>query len=162
MEGKRIPVDMKKHRVCCADCVIVRGNRVLLQKRSFGIWKGYWCLPGGKVNRGETIIGAAVRETKEESGLDLKGIQMLGIYDGKDRDPEQDGISIGFLCEASEEEPRISREATEMKFFPLNRLPEKMAFDHRLVVEDAKKAIVRDEKDPIASPRRSFPCFCSA
>ena len=66
-EEKHVPANEKDHRVCCADCAIVRDNKVLMQKRSFGMWKRYWCLPGGKVDKGETIIHAAIRETKEES-----------------------------------------------------------------------------------------------
>lgn len=138
-EEKHVIANEKKHRICCSDCVIVRDNKILMQKRSFGIWKGYWCLPGGKVDRGETIIHAAIRETKEESDLDVTKLHMLGIYDGKDRDQEQHGISIGFLCETNNAEPKMSSEATEMKFFPFDKLPEKIAFDHNLIIEDAKK-----------------------
>jgi ADP-ribose pyrophosphatase YjhB (NUDIX family) len=131
----------RKHRVVAADCVIVRDNKVLLQKRSFGMWKGYWCLVGGKVDIGETIIHAAVREVKEESGLDVSNIQVLGIYDGKDRDAEQNCVAVGFLCEANDAEPVMSAEATEMRFFPFTGLPEKIAFDHRLIIEDARKRL---------------------
>ena len=132
-------VNEKEHRVVAADCVIIRDNRVLLQKRSFGMWKGYWCLIGGKVDKGETIIHAAVREIKEESGLDAREIYMLGTYDSVDRDPEQGCVAVGFLCETNDAEPVISEEATEMKFFPLGGLPENIAFDHRLIIEDARK-----------------------
>ena len=129
----------KDHRVVTADCVIVRDNSVLMQRRSFGMFKGQWCLVGGKVDKGETIIHAAVRETKEESGLDIARIHMLGIYDAKDRDPEQNCVAVGFVCDANDAEPVMSDEATEMKFFPFDQLPEKIAFDHRLMIEDAKK-----------------------
>lgn len=134
----------KDHRVCAADCVVVRDNRILMQKRSFGMFKGQWCLVGGKVDKGETIIHAAIRETKEESGLDVKRIHMLGIYDAKDRDPEQGAVAVGFLCETNDAEPVMSDEATEMKFFPLDQLPDEIAFDHRLIVEDAKKFLNKD------------------
>lgn len=128
-----------KYRVCAADCVIVRDSKILMQKRSFGMWKGYWGLIGGKVDVGETIIHAAVREAKEESCLDVRKLNMLGIYDAKDRDPEQHGIAIGFLCEVGEGEPRMSSEATDMKWFGFDEIPEKLAFDHRLIIEDARK-----------------------
>jgi 8-oxo-dGTP diphosphatase len=141
-----VEADKTKHRVCCADCVIVRDNKILLQKRSFGMWEGYWCLPGGKVDHGETIIHGAIREAKEETNLDINKIRMLGIYDGKDRDPEQHGITIGFLCEANDAEPVMSDEATEMKFFPLGSLPENIAFDHGLIIEDARKLLDKTKK----------------
>ncbi len=128
-----------KHRMVTADCVIVRDNKVLMQKRSFGMWKGYWCLIGGKVDVGETIIHAAVREAKEESDIDVKKIYMIGIYDDKDRDQENNCVTVAFLCEANDAEPKMSEEATDMKFFPFEKLPDKIAFDHRLIIEDAKK-----------------------
>lgn len=138
-EEKHVSANEKDHRVCCADCVIVRDNKVLMQKRSFGMWKGYWGLIGGKIDKGETIIHGAVREIMEESGLDVKQLHMLGIYDAKDRDPEQHGIAIGFLCETNDAEPKMSSEATEMKWSGFDELPEKIAFDHKLIIEDAKK-----------------------
>ncbi|MCK4496577.1 MAG: NUDIX hydrolase [Candidatus Aenigmarchaeota archaeon] len=128
-----------KYRIVSTDVVIVRDNKVLMQKRSFGMFKGYWHLVCGKVEAGETIIHAAIREVKEETSLDVKRIQMLGIYDGKERDPEQNCVAIGFLCETNDAEPRLSREATEMKFFPFDKLPKRIAFDDRLIIEDAKK-----------------------
>lgn len=134
-----IMANERDHRVVTADCIVIRGNTVLLQKRSFGMFKGYWCLVGGKVDRGETIIHAAVRETREESGLDIRRLYMLGIYDAKDRDPEQNCVAVAFVCETNDAEPVMSREATEMRFFPLDQLPEKIAFDHGLMIEDAKK-----------------------
>lgn len=132
-------MDKKGNRTVSTDCVIVRDNKVLLQKRSFGNFKGYWCLVCGKVKIGETVIHAAVREVKEETGLDVKRLHMVGIYDGKDRDPDNHCVAIGFLVDTNDAEPKVSREATEIKFFPFDKLPEKIAFDHRLSIEDARK-----------------------
>ncbi len=154
-EGKvHVSASDKKHRVCAADCAIFRDGKVLMQKRSFGMWKGYWCLIGSKVDRGETIIHAAFREVKEESGLDVKRIHMLGIYDGKDRDPEQHCIAVGFLCETDDAEPSVSSEATEMKFFHPDRLPERVAFDHRLIIEDALKMRQRIRESSGTEPEK--------
>ena len=60
--------------VCVA---IIRDERVLLTKRSdFEVW----CLPGGHVDEGESIAQTAVRETAEETGLEVKLTFMIGLY----------------------------------------------------------------------------------
>lgn len=49
-----------------------QNNKILLVKRGTVVFKGYWALPGGRVDSGETIEQAVVREVKEETGLDVK------------------------------------------------------------------------------------------
>jgi 8-oxo-dGTP diphosphatase len=129
------------YRITTVDPVIVRDGKVLLQKRSFGIFKGHWVLPGGKVDKGEDTWGAAVREAKEETGLDVNIVRMIGFYDDPDRDPEKNAVSIAFLCRPVGGKLRKSREATEMKWFPVNSVPEKMGFDHARIISDARKLL---------------------
>ena len=57
--------------------VVIEEEKVLLTKRDdFHIW----CLPSGGVEDGETVVEAAIRETKEETGIDVKITRMVGIY----------------------------------------------------------------------------------
>ncbi len=129
------------YRVATVDPVIVRDNKVLLQRRSFGKLKGYWVLPGGKVDRGEDTWGACIREAREETGLDVSIVKMVGFYDDPDRDPEKDAVSIAFLCRPLKGEPRLSGEATEIKWFPIDELPDKMGFDHKKIVLDTRRLL---------------------
>mmetsp|Transcript_27821 Transcript_27821/g.39820 ORF Transcript_27821/g.39820 Transcript_27821/m.39820 type:complete len:237 (+) Transcript_27821:45-755(+) len=72
--------------ICCLDCLITRKNTLnnktecLLVQRATEPVKGAWWLPGGRIYKGETFFDAAVRKTKEETGLNGKPIQILGFY----------------------------------------------------------------------------------
>lgn len=59
--------------------VIVRSDsgRILLEKRSDC---GWWGLPGGRIEPGESVEQAAIRKVKEETGLDVEIIRLLGVY----------------------------------------------------------------------------------
>ena len=52
----------------------------LLVQRATEPVKGVWWLPGGRIYKGETFFDAAIRKTKEETGLRGKPIQILGVY----------------------------------------------------------------------------------
>ena len=58
-----------------ASVIIRDGDRILLVKRAREPFKGYWSLPGGRVEAGETAKEAAAREAKEETGLMVSGLK---------------------------------------------------------------------------------------
>ena len=73
--------------ICCVDCMIVRNNFIsgekecLLVERSSEPVRGAWWLPGGRMFRGETFFDAAIRKTREETGLSgARPIQILGFW----------------------------------------------------------------------------------
>ena len=131
------------YRITTVDPVIIRSGRVLLQKRSFGLFKGFWVLPGGRVDAGEDTWSACTREAREETGLKVSIVRMIGFYDDPDRDPEKHAVSMAFLCRPLGGRLRKSSEATEIKWFPLDRLPRKLGFDHARIITDAKKLLGR-------------------
>lgn len=135
---KIVVIVMEKYRISVVDAVIIRNGKIYLQKRAMGIWKGTWVLPGGKVEIGEDLSTAVVREVKEETNMDAEIVAMIGIYDSPDRDPEQNGVGVAFLCSAKGE-PAPNSEATEGKFFSFDELPENIGFDHATIIEDSKK-----------------------
>ena len=62
-----------------AIAAVIKDNRILLIKRLRGDYVGMWALPGGKINKNEHLREAAIREIKEESGLDTSFNKFLGI-----------------------------------------------------------------------------------
>ncbi len=94
-----------------------------------------WALPGGFVDYGETLENAAVREAREETGLDIKLIRQFHSYSDPVRDPRQHTISTVFIAEASGK-AEAADDAIEAGIFKKDNLPDKMAFDHREILND--------------------------
>ena len=66
--------------------LVKRGDKVLLVRRRFDPGRGKWSIPGGLVELGETVRGAALREVYEETGLNVKLDRLLGVVDYIERD----------------------------------------------------------------------------
>lgn len=131
-------------------CVVVtEEEKVLLTKRSdFHIW----CLPSGGVDDGETVMQAAIRETKEETGLDVKITRLVGIYSRPADIPSTHAvvftaIPVGgeICCQPGE--------TLEVRYFPFDDLPAVLAFGHKRHIEDA----VQGAKGAVISQRSAKP-----
>ena len=68
-------------------------NEILLAKRGTAVFLGYWALPGGKVDAGETVEQAVVREVREETGLTVEIVRKIGEYH---ESGVQDGIEYDY------------------------------------------------------------------
>lgn len=97
-----------------------------------------WALPGGFVNYGEAAEFTAVREAKEETGLTVNLTGLLGVYSDPERDPRFHTLTVVFTAVASGQ-PRAGDDAAGVRVFPVDRLPEVMAFDHRKILDDYLK-----------------------
>lgn len=100
-----------------------------------------WALPGGFVDVGETVEQAAVREAREETGLDVTLSGLLGCYSAPDRDPRGHSVSIVFTALAHGE-PRAGDDAREVGVFEQDSLPP-LAFDHAEILADHFSAAAR-------------------
>jgi 8-oxo-dGTP diphosphatase len=94
-----------------------------------------WALPGGFVDYGETVEQAAVREAREETGLEITLVRQFHVYSAPGRDFRGHMVSVVFIARAGGE-PQGGDDASEARAFPPDGLPEDMAFDHRQVVGD--------------------------
>ena len=96
-----------------------------------------WALPGGFVDYGESLEHAAVREAKEETCLDVKLLNILGVLSEPGRDPRGRTVSIVYEAEMIGGKLQGSRETEEVKWF--DTMPDKVAFDHANVLKDVMK-----------------------
>lgn len=124
-----------------ADCVIVKNNRVLLIKRTYPPFRGSWTITGGFVDYREPLRKAAAREAKEETGLKIKIIDMVGIYDDPRRDPRGSLVSVVFLGKPVGGKLTVNEEASDLRFFDPSKLPVDIGFDHRKIIKDAFKLL---------------------
>jgi len=98
-----------------------------------------WALPGGFVDYGESVEDAVVREIKEEVSLDLVNFKEFGVYSDKNRDPRFHTVSVVF-CGEGKGTLKADSDAKAAKVFKLDSLPEKIAFDHRKIIEKYKNS----------------------
>lgn len=84
-------------RTQIVDTIITKANKILLIKRAYSPGKNKLDLPGGFVNKNETVEGAAKRETKEETGLEVEIISKLGSFDYFEREAKTTNVFIGKI-----------------------------------------------------------------
>ena len=106
-------------------------GEVLLVRRRFP--PPGWALPGGFVEWGETLEEAVLREALEETGLHATLVRQLHTFSDPGRDPRGHTVSTVFLARATGM-PRAGDDAGEARFFPRDRIPEEMAFDHARIL----------------------------
>lgn len=128
-------------RLCCSVTILDDDGHVLLQKRTDGDW---WGLPGGRFDPGDTFTSTAIREAREETGLEVEIIRLTGAYTNPDicsvyPDGNRAQIATlnfvarpngGSLISANEE-------TAELRWFRPDDLPANLIPTHRPRIADA-------------------------
>jgi ADP-ribose pyrophosphatase YjhB (NUDIX family) len=120
------------------DVIITLAGKVILIKRKNPPYG--WALPGGFVEYGETVEDAAIREVKEETGLDLIDLKQFYVYSEPKRDPRGHTVSVVFTGQGKGI-PIAADDACNIKLFSLKNLPKQIAFDHRKILLDYKNRV---------------------
>ena len=101
--------------------VILDQGRVLLVKRKFPPLAGEWSIPGGRLEIGETLREAVVREAREETGLTIEPAEVLGVYDRLLRDEAgrvlYHYVLIDFLCRRLAGDLQAGGDAEDARWF---------------------------------------------
>ena len=126
----------------CAGALILRDGKILVQRRTDN---GKWGLIGGLLEMNETYEQAALREIREETGLEVRLESFLGIFHNHDmvwsNGDAAHVISAMYTASIVSGEPRIDEESYELRFFGRDELPETFAEDHRAALEAYFKGI---------------------
>ncbi len=116
--------------------MIEHPDGVVLIRRGHPPFQGSFALPGGFVDDDETTEQAARREVKEETGLDVRLVGLIGVYSGPGRDPRGSTLSVVYRGQITAGHLRAGDDASEAAVFPCEALPE-LAFDHGQILYDA-------------------------
>jgi len=117
--------------------ILIEEGKILLVKRGREPFKGQWALPGGRIDEGETAEDCLRREMKEETGLEVDPVRLVGIYSDPKRDP-RGVIAAAYLVRRVGGELKAGDDAEEAKWFDITSLPS-LCTDHGKIVEDASK-----------------------
>lgn len=131
---------MSKHRnpALTVDIIIIDNDNTVLIKRLNDPYKDHWALPGGFVEYGEKVEHAAVREAKEETGLDVELDKLVGVYSDPDRDPRGHTVTVVFTAHIIDGTLQSDSDAKDAKYIKITELKnEKLAFDHEEIITDA-------------------------
>jgi 8-oxo-dGTP diphosphatase len=100
--------------VPCVGVVCLRGNQVLLIQRGKEPRKGEWSIPGGRMEVGETVAAAALRELHEETGVEA---ELLGLLDVIDHISDHGhAVLIDFAARWRGGEPEAGDDAADAAF----------------------------------------------
>lgn len=112
------------------------GRDIVLVERKFPPYG--WALPGGFVEIGETVEGAAVREALEETGLQVALECLLGCYSDPRRDPRGHTVSLVFVAAAAGS-PRARDDAKNVRAVDPFAFAGPLAFDHARILADYRR-----------------------
>ncbi len=122
------------------DNKILLGHRVISSKDTGGIYEpDSWTFPGGKQEYNETVLETAIRETKEETNLDLK---ELYVYTASDEfQIDRHFVTIGVISSSYEGELKVMEpnKIDEWKWFDINDLPNNIYTPSKNMIDEYKK-----------------------
>lgn len=109
--------------VAAVGVVCLRGGDVLLIRRGAPPMLGAWSLPGGRIEWGETVRAAALRELSEETGVTAELLGLVEVADGLfGQGPERHYVLVDFAARWLGGEPRAGDDAADAAFHPLDGL----------------------------------------
>jgi 8-oxo-dGTP diphosphatase len=141
-------LESRAHYPLSVDCLVFGYNegelKMALIKRQKQPFKGMWAIPGGFLEKGETLEDAALRDLKEETGISNIYLESFGVFSELNRDPRGRVISVAFFALVNPVHFHLQAQADAEKacWFTLHELP-KLAFDHEHIYAKGIQALQR-------------------
>ncbi len=107
--------------------VVIEAGRVLLIRRSNEPLRGQWSIPGGYLELGESLQEGVARELLEETGLEVRVLDLIEVFDRIFHDPDQSNpqnprgpkfhfVIVDYLCERISGEPRAASDVSHVAY----------------------------------------------
>ena len=127
--------------VPCVGVVCLRGDEVLLIRRGTPPRQGEWSLPGGRIEPGERAVDAALRELREETGVEAEITGLLDVVDGIFPEAGRHYVLIDYAARWRSGEPVAGDDAVEARFVTLDQARTLVRWDEtRRVIQLAAAA----------------------
>ncbi len=123
----------RKGPLLTVDIIIEYKNGVVLIKRKYPPLG--WAIPGGFVEYGESLEEAAIREAREETGLDVELTMQFFTYSNPHRDPRRHTVTTVYIAKG-QGVLKPADDAAEAIVCSENSLPTPLAFDHGKILKD--------------------------
>ena len=108
--------------VPCVGVVCLRGDEVLLIRRGRPPKAGEWSLPGGRIEPGERAVDAALRELREETGVEAEITGLVDVVDGLFPEAGRHYVLIDYAARWLSGEPAAGDDALEARFVALDQV----------------------------------------
>jgi len=128
------------------DCVVFglddKSLKVLLIQRGLDPFKGKWAIPGGFVQANESLEDAALRELKEETGIEKVFLEQLYTFGDVRRDPRGRVVTVAYyaLVNLKEHDIAVTTDAAKAAWFQIDDMPP-LVFDHEQIFETSLKKL---------------------
>jgi len=138
-------MSLPKTPALTTDCVVFDDEvRVLLVRRAHPPFKGFYALPGGFVEIGETVEEDCRRELIEETGVEVGRLRLIGVYSDPKRDPRGHSCSVAFMAKVARARAKAGDDAEAAQWVPKwSRL--KLAFDHAKILSAAERVLAKEQ-----------------
>jgi 8-oxo-dGTP diphosphatase len=132
--------------------VCLRGDEVLLIRRGRPPRLGEWSLPGGRIEPGERAIDAALRELREETGVEADITGLVDVVDGLFPDTGVHYVLIDYAATWRSGEPVAGDDAADARFMSLDEAEALVAWDETRRIIRAAVRMVAAERDGVGAP----------
>jgi len=138
MKSHEIPEDLfqkikRSIPLSCVDLILIKNDQFLLVKRTIHPYKNKWCLPGGIIKKNQTIVGRLNSVAKNELGIKIKILNVLGFYEKIYKDRHD--ISHCYIVTSDNKNFTLNFQADDCRFF--KHIPDNTALFHVKMLKDA-------------------------